>query len=175
MTYREPPRVHGCLVLFFLVFFFPVGIVLLLVRLSQDRKARRMRREWGARIELYRSLIYEYGWTSLSQIAARVSMSADMVANELEWLARRGDLPGVHIDMQSGRVLYESAAYAQVHVHEHNTYIVTPRHAPSTSGGPPPQEPRPRTIDCAGCGAKVRYQPGEDNRCEYCRTPIHDS
>lgn len=242
MVHAEKPRVHGCLILFLLVVFFPVGIVLALVRMAKHRpythlkimdavffsrilfflfammsltyfirlsngeealfgvyllciavlllpglawrrRARRMQRAMDARFEQYRSLIYDHGSTSISHIAEFVRMRPDVVANELQRLAWLGGLPNVAVDMHSGRILLyesESAAHTGIHLHGSDTHIPTPERAPARPQPPPPPRvppplPAARTVTCSGCGAKVRFRPGEDTVCEYCQTPVHDA
>lgn len=121
----------------------------------------------------YRDCIYVNGVTSIAELAKLTGQRARIVKNEVKHSINTGLLPD--LETVGDRILrldikLDSSPAARFHENVIRVERVSPAHftPPSRQASPPPPAPKPKTVQCHGCGATMTIMEGETKRCEYC-------
>lgn len=173
-------EVEGARVLFF------VGVAFLAAGLLFLAKSRQLNRQMLARFEEYETLIYQQNVTSIVDIANRVGAKIDTVVNELHRMSYLGLLPDVTVDGTSFQVwrnpdstlnqeTYESSSFSfHIYSDDDSDVDLDDQIEAILAAGLAREEREllPKTVECAGCGAKAQLKPRENKVCEYCQSTL---
>lgn len=149
------------------------SILLLLPSLYQLNKASRIKRKLHKRFEQYEEHFKINNVTTIEKLAELAKKSEAVVKNELLHWMYVGVLD--YIEIQGNRVLVFGHSYkpSKNQPHASNEII----NAKKVDFHHPSEEtvaalPKPKTIQCHGCGASTTIMEGETKQCEYCESTL---
>lgn len=143
-------------------------------------QAIRIRFTLSNRCEQYRDFIYTNGISSIEELARLTGQRVKLVKNDLQYLIRK-ELLG-KIETYGDRILLNNGDIHINFTEDYVFYVETsspeichhPSHATSSTmkNKKVKPAPKPKTIQCHGCGASITLIDGETKQCEYCESMV---
>lgn len=166
----------------FIFFFF------LLPGLALIWHAKRLENQLNECYVRYRDYIYEDGILSIPKLAERTGRRVQTAKNDLKHMVYVGIIEDGFVDDHSNRIVLDGSHHSngnnlqiefsldggiQFEMSSTTTVCDHPSHSTASrkKAGPKPT-PKPKTIQCHGCGASMTIMEGETKRCEYCESTV---
>lgn len=145
-------------------------------------KASKINQAINERCVQYRDFIYVNGVTSITELANLTGQRAIVVKNEVKHHINSGLLPD--LETVGDRILRLDIDVNSSHNSQFHKYTVQketpsqvhcdhPSHSAASAKKPEAApKPKPKTVQCHGCGASITIMEGETKQCEYCENTL---
>lgn len=134
-----------------IIFFTIAGVALILLARKIKKSAEKFRK--------YISIIVNRGETSISNIAAAIPTSYEIVQKDLQKMIDRGYFTGAYINEMSKEIILPEK--------QEGSNIID-----KSIQANPNSTPETVVVKCNGCGANNKIVKGSVNECQYCGSPI---
>lgn len=162
-----------------------VTVFLFIPSVWQYSKASKIKQAIYERCIQYRDYIYVNDIASITELANLTGQRPILVNNEVKHHINSGLLPDLEtvgdrilrldIDVntsysaRSYKYIVQEETPSQVHC-DHPSHSKTSAKKNSKSEAAP--KPKPKTVQCHGCGASITIVEGETKKCEYCENTL---
>lgn len=153
-----------------------VTIFMFLPSLWLYNKASTINRAINERCVQYRNYIYVDGVTSIAEMAKLTGQRVKVVRNEVKRFIETGHLPD--LETHGDRILRLDINWNHPHVERNQETVIrvevsSPDHCDHPSHrSEASRAPKPKTVECHGCGVSLTIMEGETKRCEYCGNTV---